>query len=274
MNAVFLSGGGARSAYEVGVLKALLSDGPPIQLIGGTSVGAINAVIVATGQLDELAAVWQHMSALKMYRPRLDFWNFPKWTSILDNKKLFSHIHEQVQWGKLIQTDLQVFIHATNISLRTNEVFTNTEITYQHVMAASAVPVLFPPVQIGKHWYIDGAFSMPQPLQPLIDAGANRIFTIFSSPRRPRMEPPNNIFNMANSALEVILSSSLSSAREQIESNNTTIERVKVIGIYPSRDLGKVGSYLKVSKDQAREMMELGMTDCYRVLKNHDLLGR
>ena len=38
MNAVFLSGGGARGAYEVGVLKTLLAEGPPIQLIGGASM--------------------------------------------------------------------------------------------------------------------------------------------------------------------------------------------------------------------------------------------
>ncbi len=50
MNAVFLSGGGARGAYEVGVLRALMKDGPPIKLIGGASVGAINAVLAATGQ--------------------------------------------------------------------------------------------------------------------------------------------------------------------------------------------------------------------------------
>jgi hypothetical protein len=47
---------------------------------------------------------------------------------------------------------------------------------------------------------------------------------------------------------------------------------VKVISIYPSRDLGKVGSYLHISGDKARELIELGMTDCYRVLKRHKLI--
>ena len=46
----------------------------------------------------------------------------------------------------------------------------------------------------------------------------------------------------------------------------------KVMAIYPSRDLGNVGSYLIVSGDKAKELMELGMTDCYRVLKRHSLI--
>jgi hypothetical protein len=44
------------------------------------------------------------------------------------------------------------------------------------------------------------------------------------------------------------------------------------MSIYPSRDLGKVGSYLHISGGKARELIELGMTDCYRVLKRHKLI--
>ena len=51
-NALILSGGGARAAYQVGVLKALaeiLPEGAchPFPIICGTSAGAINAVTLA-----------------------------------------------------------------------------------------------------------------------------------------------------------------------------------------------------------------------------------
>ncbi|MBW1808300.1 MAG: patatin-like phospholipase family protein [Deltaproteobacteria bacterium] len=290
MNAVFLSGGGARGAYEVGVLRALMKDGPPIKLIGGASVGAINAVLAATGQLDELAEVWQNMSTFKVYRPRLDVWKLRTWTSLFDNRALFKRLRDEVHWARLPHSPLQVVISATNITLRTNEIFTSSDITYRHVLASSAIPILFPPVRIGKHWYIDGAFSLLRPLKPLLNAGADRIFTVFLSPRRPRLRPPSNLFQLADRVLEVILSSSISADRKQIDNTNQEIERlvslgidpdtfrhkpyrpVKVIAIYPSRDLGNVGSYLIVSGDKAKELMELGMTDCYRVLKRHNLI--
>jgi len=267
-----------------------MRDGPSIGLIGGASVGAINAVLAATDQLDALAEVWQHMSTLQVYRPRLDFWRLRKWTSLMENRGLFKRLRDQVHWSRLPHSALQVFISATNITLRKNEIFSNSDITYRHVLASSAIPILFPPVRIGKYWYIDGAFSLLRPLKPLLKAGAERIFTVFLSPRRPRLRPPANLFQLADRVLEVILSSAIAADRHQIESTNAEIDRllaldvdpmtfqhkpyrpVKVIAIYPSRDLGNVGSYLIVSGERAKELMELGMTDCYRVLKRHELI--
>lgn len=290
MNAVFLSGGGAKGAYEVGVLLTLLRDGPPVHLVGGVSVGAINAVLLATGQLEELAGVWQELSTLKVYRPRLDFWNLKNWTSLLSAGGLEKRLRDQVRWSALAHSDIQVFISATNITLRANEIFSNADITFRHVLASAAIPVLFPPVRIGKYWYIDGAFSLLRPLKPMVQAGAERIFTVFLSPRRPRLEPPAHLLQIADRVLETILSAAMAGDRHQIENVNREIERlrsqgvdpatfqhkpyrpVEVIGIYPSRDLGSLSSYLLVSGERTRELIELGMTDCYRVLERHDLL--
>lgn len=290
MNGVFLSGGGAKGAYEVGVLKTLLSEGPPIGVIGGASVGALNAVLASTGQLDELTDVWQNLTTLKIWRPRLDLWNFWKWKSVADVTGLVERLKKNVHWAKLAHSRLQVFIHATNISLRTSEIFSNSDITYRHVLASSAIPILFPPVQIGKYWYVDGAFTLVRPLKPLLKAGAGRIFTVFLSPRRPRIKDVTNIFDLSDRVLEVVLSSAITADREQIENTNNEIIRlrdldidpvvlkhkpyrqVEVIPIYPSRDLGTVSSYLRFSGSRARELIELGMTDCYQVLKRKGLI--
>ena len=65
--ALVLSGGGARGAYEAGVWQALTELGVKIDIITGTSVGAINAAMVAQGEL-ELACrkrwrpIWFSMS--------------------------------------------------------------------------------------------------------------------------------------------------------------------------------------------------------------------
>ncbi|MEO7335427.1 MAG: patatin-like phospholipase family protein, partial [Caldimonas sp.] len=77
-----LTGGGARAAYQVGVLKALVqirretaaSSSNPFPVITGTSAGAINAAALAShadafdGALEQLCDIWENFSAEQVYR--------------------------------------------------------------------------------------------------------------------------------------------------------------------------------------------------------------
>jgi predicted acylesterase/phospholipase RssA len=70
-HALVLSGGGARGAYEAGIIAGLsrrggIADGQilaPYGLVCGTSIGALNAWFVATGQYEALARAWQTVAA-------------------------------------------------------------------------------------------------------------------------------------------------------------------------------------------------------------------
>ncbi|HEY8857611.1 MAG TPA: patatin-like phospholipase family protein [Rugosibacter sp.] len=77
--ALILTGGGARAAYQVGVLKAVRELLPeprrnPFQILCGTSAGAINAAVMATwaenfgAGVDHLCHVWQSFHAHQVYR--------------------------------------------------------------------------------------------------------------------------------------------------------------------------------------------------------------
>lgn len=76
-NALVLSGGGARAAYQVGVLHALADILPglhnPFPIICGTSAGAINAVAVAAHggrfrhSVLDLAQVWRHLEVDQVF---------------------------------------------------------------------------------------------------------------------------------------------------------------------------------------------------------------
>lgn len=52
--ALVLSGGGGRGAYQVGVVKALYESGMRFDYIFGASVGGLNAVMIAQGELKHL----------------------------------------------------------------------------------------------------------------------------------------------------------------------------------------------------------------------------
>jgi NTE family protein len=74
-----LPGGGARAAYQAGVLKAIAEllppDTPnPFPVISGTSAGAINAALIATysshfrNGAEQLAGVWEHIHSNRVFR--------------------------------------------------------------------------------------------------------------------------------------------------------------------------------------------------------------
>ena len=76
--ALVLSGGGARGAYEAGVVGALaaragVSDGqrlPRYEVVCGTSIGALNGWFVATGQYEKLRELWYGVSSEKLIQAK------------------------------------------------------------------------------------------------------------------------------------------------------------------------------------------------------------
>ncbi len=83
MTGLVLGGGGARAAYQVGVLEAIadlrkaagaLAERNPFPIITGTSAGAINAAALACGADDfdgavrRIAAVWKNIEVKQVYR--------------------------------------------------------------------------------------------------------------------------------------------------------------------------------------------------------------
>jgi NTE family protein len=62
MRGLALEGGGARGAYQIGVVKALYENGYKFNGFVGTSIGAINAAVLAGGDIDKAIALWMNAS--------------------------------------------------------------------------------------------------------------------------------------------------------------------------------------------------------------------
>jgi NTE family protein len=126
--ALVLPGGGARGAFQVGVLKAIAELMPPracnpFPVISGTSAGAINSVVLATKArhysvaVDELERVWSHFRSKHVFRT--DSWTMFKssmhWMtalvfgglivgaprSLLDNTPLRSLLSRNVRFPRI-----------------------------------------------------------------------------------------------------------------------------------------------------------------------------
>lgn len=223
--AVVLSGGGARGAYEVGVLSyvfgelARLRGGPPpIDILSGTSVGAINACFLAAHLEDpaegmrRLVALWQGIRLREIMGfglrqaltlPRLlRGGSTSAGAGLLDVLPITELITKQIPWRSIRHVLKRrclrtLSVAATDVGSGRTVVFTQngpdttlpstapprtvlraTRIGPQHALASAAIPVLFPPVRIGNELFVDGGLRQNTPIGPVLRMGATHVFAI------------------------------------------------------------------------------------------------
>ena len=223
---LILSGGGARAAYQVGVLSViaeLLPEGAanPFPVICGTSAGAINALALATHAqhfaegVSRLDAVWSGFHCDQVYRTdwpgvtaqawrwtKANLLGFPSKqpTALLDNAPLrallqrtlhFGRIDEALQAGLLQAVSVSAFGYQSAESVnfyqgreriapwsRHRRVGVQTRLGLEHLMASSAIPLVFPPVLLNREWFGDGAVRQQAPISPALHLGANKVLVI------------------------------------------------------------------------------------------------
>lgn len=62
-----LEGGGARGAFQMGVVKAFIEEGYEIGGVAGTSIGALNGAILAQGSFEEGHRVWENLTPSQLF---------------------------------------------------------------------------------------------------------------------------------------------------------------------------------------------------------------
>lgn len=61
---------------------------------------------------------------------------------------------------------------------RTHRYSVSTRLTIEHIMASSALPLLFPAIRIQENWFGDGGMRQSSPLSPALHLGADRILAV------------------------------------------------------------------------------------------------
>ena len=70
--ALVLAGGGARGSYQIGVWQALRDLSIPIDIVTGTSVGALNAALITMDDFDNAIELWKNMKTTMVFDVDLD----------------------------------------------------------------------------------------------------------------------------------------------------------------------------------------------------------
>jgi NTE family protein len=308
---LILPGGGARNAYQAGVLKAIGDMLPedvenPFPVICGTSSGAMNAVLLASSAtrfregVDRIYGIWANFHVGKIFKA--DTWTAVKsginWAltfifgrlfrgqpdSILDNSPLrelmerhirFARIQQAIDTGVLRAVSITTSGYSSGMSItfyqgveelvpwkRTRRLGMRTELTLNHLMASSAIPVLFPAVKLRNEYYGDGSMRQTAPLSPALHLGANRLLIIGvrnpvpdASPEEGSEVPYPSLGQISGYIFDTLFMDSLDADIERMRRINHTITEtrdkqvdykgsslrpIEYLVISPSRDVREI----------------------------------
>ncbi len=192
--ALVLSGGGAKGAYEAGVAAALLRRGLPIRLVAGSSAGALNAAMVADGRADRLKARWRDVTREQVYALRasvffagllpgwLTLWALNSAGSLFDPQPLRELISSSLDLVRIRASPVRLMVVTTDLARRERRVFDNQTVTVEALMAATAVPGAFPPVEVDGALLVDGGLIGRAPVLEALESGTRvgRVVVVMS----------------------------------------------------------------------------------------------
>ena len=201
-----LQGGGAHGAFTWGVLDALLEcDGLGFDGISGASAGAINAVALAAGLLEDgragarakLAAVWQAIAGavpaalLPAAGLPTDAWFglaarmvSPYQFNPFDVDPLRHVLTETIDFDALRRhSPLHLYVAATDVADGKARLFATAELSREVLLASTCLPHLRQAVRIGDRHYWDGGYSANPPVLPLVleRAAADTLIVLIDS---------------------------------------------------------------------------------------------
>lgn len=171
--ALVLGGGGAFGAAHVGVLQELVAAGVPIDMVVGTSVGAIVGGLYAAGfAADELLELLAFVDPATAARPQ-----FPLRGGLLDSAPL-GRILAALLEDRAV-TDTRIPFRAVVTDLVTGEPRAPADAPLALVLQASAaVPILFNPVVVGGRQVVDGGPKRVVPTENARDLGADYVIAV------------------------------------------------------------------------------------------------
>jgi NTE family protein len=214
-----LQGGGALGSYQAGVYQALHEAGIEPDWIIGTSIGAINASLIAgnapENRLSRLREFWKRMEqnpvwhfrdAFPGFNEKLTYWSTithgipgffrpnsiahagDSWPLGAENAGYYSTVPLEKTLAELVDFNLvnrctpRLTVGAAHVRTSMMRYFDSRdcELTVKHVMASGALPPAFPAVRIDGELYWDGGILSNTPTEAVFDDDPRRDSLIFA----------------------------------------------------------------------------------------------
>lgn len=167
-----LGSGGARGFAHLGVIKALVDHSIPIDMIAGSSMGALVGCFYAFGhdvdKLIKLSKAFHRKHYLDFTIPKMGF---------ISGKRLKSFIRLFMQGKRLEQLSIPVAVIATDLHTGEKMVFREGQ-AEEAIRASISIPGIFVPEKIKGRLLIDGGVSDRVPTAAVREMGANIVIGV------------------------------------------------------------------------------------------------
>jgi NTE family protein len=214
-----LQGGGALGAYQAGVYEGLHRAGIEPDWVIGTSIGAINAALIAGNRPEQrvqrlhefwrtvafkgLSALWPALPGMPnawtmldavshglpgFFSPNHRAWFSPHLPLAEDaagyyhTTELRDTLNALIVPGLLDACAPRLTVGAVNVRSGTMRYFDSRDepVTVDHVLASGALPPAFPAVPIGNELYWDGGIYSNTPIEAVFDDAARQSALVFA----------------------------------------------------------------------------------------------
>jgi NTE family protein len=242
-----LQGGGALGAYQIGVYEALHENGIEPDWVIGTSIGAINASLIAGNEPEQriarLEQFWgrvehtplqQALAALPLVGSMASNWmtmasgiagfftpnplafagsHMPLGTDaagFYSTEPLKATLHELVDFERINRCATRLTVGAANVRSSGMRYFDSRDqpLDARHIMASGALPPAFPAVRIDSDLYWDGGILSNTPVEAVFDDYPRRNSVVFAVHIwNPHGPEPSTIWEVLNRQKDIQYSS-------------------------------------------------------------------
>lgn len=197
--ALVLGGGGSKGAYEIGVWRALQELQIKVDIVTGTSIGAMIGVMVVQGQYEECCELWKSlkvddviangvnldfdlellMSQKDRYKTIMQTYVTHKGADISPFVKL---LHRMFDKQRFFSSPIDYACMSVNISKRKPQSFDKDDMKYMDpcdaILASASCFPAFPLMKIGEDYFIDGGYHDNVPIALARSKGADVIIAV------------------------------------------------------------------------------------------------
>ena len=258
-----LAGGGSFGAVQVGMLRALVAGGVQLDLLIGSSVGAINAAYFAAAPtadgVTQLEAIWRGLRRSEVlpigWRGVL---GLLKRGSAVDPCGLRRLLGKHLPYRALEQAAVPLHVVATDL-LGGGTVRLSSGPVVEAVLASCAIPAAFPPVLIGDRHLIDGAVAANTPISVAVELGAKRIVVLPTGFACSLEAPPSGAIASALHAVTLLIAHQLVMELERYrdQAEIVTVPPLCPLSMSPY-DFAHAGELIERAATQTQRWLEHG----------------
>lgn len=222
--AFVLAGGASLGSIQVGMLQALFEAGIRPDLLVGTSVGALNAAVIA-GQPDldgvrALAEVWRSVRRADIFpaapwHGALGF--FGRRNSLVSSDALRRLLTTHLRFASLEDAAVPLHVVAADVQSGLEVVLSRGD-AIEAILASAAIPGVFPPVVVDGHALMDGGVANNTPISHALALGASDLYILPTGHACALAQPPSSALGVALQALSMMIGQRLGIDVERFQS--------------------------------------------------------